>query len=119
MNCPPKRCAICKADFVPACGKQRYCEDCIPYVRMYRTEEKARKHRYADAKASGKPLSLYPAIDGCDGCKYWRRMQGFDCYGCHYYFDTLQRRPCMAGKYCTVKVIGSVKKRVEFHIKRN
>ena len=99
-----KRCAICKAPFDPNCNKQKYCEDCMPYVYRYRTEQKAKYHRYLDAKISGRPLSLYPAIDGCNGCKYWRRMGGFDCFGCHYAFDICQRRPCAAGKYCTVRV---------------
>ncbi len=105
MKCKDKRCAICKQVFTPTNGRQLYCEECMPYVRTYRTEKRARIFRQADARVSGTPLSSYPAAEGCNGCNYWRLLGGTGGEkACHYLIDTGRRRPCLPGKNCTVRI---------------
>ncbi len=40
--------------------------------------------------------------DGCIGCFYWRELYD-DLFACHYMLHTGERRPCEAGKKCTVR----------------
>ncbi len=100
MKCKDKRCAICKQVFTPANGRQIYCDECVPYVRTYRTEAKAKMHRFEENN-----ISEYPAAEGCSGCKYWRLLGGTGGgKACHYLLDNEMRRPCLPGKNCTVRV---------------
>lgn len=39
----------------------------------------------------------------CEGCRFAFAGYGVDLYGCEYFLITGQRRPCPAGKGCTVK----------------
>lgn len=40
---------------------------------------------------------------GCEGCAYWRTIDGYySC--CHYYLDNYIRRPCKPGRGCKVRV---------------
>lgn len=47
----------------------------------------------------------------CDNCFYSERINGNYLRSCGYLFKTNQRRPCPAGKDCTVKVSRSVYRR--------
>ena len=45
----------------------------------------------------------------CKGCRYYSNITG-DLQYCSYFFQTNKRRPCPAGKGCTVKKRGRPKK---------
>ena len=38
----------------------------------------------------------------CEGCMYYAQVNRLDWF-CNYYFKTDKRRPCPAGKGCTVR----------------
>ena len=40
----------------------------------------------------------------CEKCIYYKGT-GSVLYACHYFLDTDKRRPCPAGKGCTVRVL--------------
>jgi hypothetical protein len=78
----------------PECGKKR-------------TQEQFKT--YKTAKNSKGKLGCAPIINPnkkhCEGCIYWGGgYMGSEC--CNYIFIKRERRPCPAGKDCTVKVKG-------------
>lgn len=97
---PQRRCPVCGRWFLPACGRQKYCQYCRPIVRRFHNCDdpvfEAKRHLYAAERPQD-----FVIADGCKGCIYWRSLGGE--YACHYMLDTYERRPCPPGAGCIVR----------------
>lgn len=109
MRLEARHCKVCDAKFIPNCGKQIYCSYCAPLVRRHSHNKNRVQVVREELLAKQRPRD-HAAADGCDGCRYWRKV-GVDLRACHYMLDTSTSRPCPAGAGCLVRSESTTKER--------
>ena len=103
-----KPCKNCGKLMIAVDPRRLFCVDCRKenvrkHNERYRDKHREEINRKAREKAK-KALPVVRTVDEfCDGCIYLGGENRNDLKCCNYFLRTDKRRPCPAGKGCTVR----------------